>query len=394
MAAPLKAMAKTPGKFVPVDIDSDDDDDDDAPKPAPAGAPAWLATFADIATNLMAFFVLILGFARFDEPSFKKMAGSMRETFGTTVVPTIAPNPTNGTVLDLNYIPQGNSSEPAPGEEAPRGAPGEGEVGNGPVDDREKMPPTRQTEEERAAAQALMQALADGNLEIQKGERHVTLRLPDTEEAPSAEEVAAALAGLGRTEKPVEEPADQIDPPDAPSEAGSGEAAPGQGGAGGPSAGRGTSPGFAEAKLSVALRDQSAQGLVEVERHDGSVFVTLGAGGAFASGSAELTPEALAIIETLSDKALGPNVKVTVTGHTDNVPLAGSPFVDNFGLGAARASAVVHALVQEGVIAPDQITAVSKGETMPVADNATEDGRTKNRRVVIEVDYESGTSGD
>lgn len=394
MAAPLKVVSKTPGKFVPVDVDSDDDDDDDAPKPAPAGAPAWLATFADIATNLMAFFVLILGFARFDEPSFQKMAGSMRETFGTTVVPTIAPNPANGTVLELDFIPQGSSSEPAPGEEAPRGAPGEGEVGNGPVNDTTGVPPSPSREAAREAAQALMQALEEGNLEIEQGQKHVTLRLPDTEEAPTAEQVAAALANLGNAEQPVEDATTKTDPPDEQAEAGTGEAAPGQGGEGGPEAGRGTSPGFAEAKLSVALRDQKAQGLVDVERRDGAVFVTLGAGGAFDSGSAELTPEALAIIETLSDQALGPNVRVTVTGHTDNVPLAGSPFVDNFGLGAARASAVVHALVEEGVIAPDQITAVSKGETMPVADNTTEEGRAKNRRVVIEVDYEGESTAD
>ncbi|MEZ5753677.1 MAG: hypothetical protein R3D90_02545 [Paracoccaceae bacterium] len=52
------------------------------------------------------------------------------------------------------------------------------------------------------------------------------------------------------------------------------------------------SPGFAEGKLSVALRDQAAQGRCGGGRRDGAVFVTVGAGGAFASGSADLTPEA------------------------------------------------------------------------------------------------------
>ncbi|MFD1807256.1 flagellar motor protein MotB [Gemmobacter lanyuensis] len=68
---------------------------------APVGAPAWLATFADIATNLMAFFVLILGFAQFDEPSFQKMAGAMRERFGVQVVP----GSSGESVIDLQPSP-------------------------------------------------------------------------------------------------------------------------------------------------------------------------------------------------------------------------------------------------------------------------------------------------
>ncbi|MEZ5753676.1 MAG: OmpA family protein [Paracoccaceae bacterium] len=61
--------------------------------------------------------------------------------------------------------------------------------------------------------------------------------------------------------------------------------------------------------------------------------------------------------------------------------------MDNFGLGAARASSVVRELVESGGVNAAQITAVSKGETAPVADNATAEGREKNRRIEIEIDY-------
>jgi chemotaxis protein MotB len=48
-----------------------------------AGAPAWMATFADMATLLMAFFVLILSFTEMDDPSITKMLdGTMSEAFG------------------------------------------------------------------------------------------------------------------------------------------------------------------------------------------------------------------------------------------------------------------------------------------------------------------------
>jgi len=384
----------------------EDDDDDDMPPCPPVGAPAWLATFADIATNLMAFFVLILGFAKFDEVSFKKMAGSMRETFGTQLVAPIMDNQPGSTVIEMNFKPQGMPPDSVEGEEPPTGDEGPYPNRDGGEDGRtpEEM---AQDAAAMAAGQALMEALASGALEVEQGDSRVTVKLPDGADQPSAEQVAEALSSLtqdaadgGRTgtqggevpgdgavEQAAAEPAQQQAAPDQPAENGTGEAAPGSGGQGGTSTGRATSPGFAEAKLGVALRDQAAQGLVEVERRDGAVFVTVGAGGAFGSGSADLTDQAREIMRQISLSALGPNVKITVTGHTDDVPLSESPFVDNFGLGAARASAVVRELLESGEVDPSQVTAVSKGETSPVASNATPEGREKNRRIEIEIDY-------
>ncbi|MEM7283535.1 MAG: MotB family protein [Pseudomonadota bacterium] len=47
-----------------------------------SGAPAWMATFADLATLLLCFFVLLLSFSEMDVAKFKQLAGSMREAFG------------------------------------------------------------------------------------------------------------------------------------------------------------------------------------------------------------------------------------------------------------------------------------------------------------------------
>ena len=79
-----------------------DDDDLDSHKlppeePAPAecppcksGAPAWMATFADMATLLMAFFVLLLSFAETEVPKFKQISGSLKAAFGIEkIVPKI-----------------------------------------------------------------------------------------------------------------------------------------------------------------------------------------------------------------------------------------------------------------------------------------------------------------
>ena len=53
--------------------------------PCEEGAPAWMATFADLATLLMTFFVLLLSFANMDVVKFRQMAGSVKDAFGTQV---------------------------------------------------------------------------------------------------------------------------------------------------------------------------------------------------------------------------------------------------------------------------------------------------------------------
>ena len=51
----------------------EEQEEEECPKCPPAGAPAWMATFADMATLLMAFFVLILSFAEFNVPNLNKL---------------------------------------------------------------------------------------------------------------------------------------------------------------------------------------------------------------------------------------------------------------------------------------------------------------------------------
>jgi OOP family OmpA-OmpF porin len=73
-----------------------------------------------------------------------------------------------------------------------------------------------------------------------------------------------------------------------------------------------------------------------------------------------------------------PDVKVEIGGHTDS---QGSEAY-NLKLSNARADAVMQYLISKGVKA-DNLTAKGYGETMPIADNATDEGRTKNRRVEL-----------
>ena len=118
--------------------------------------------------------------------------------------------------------------------------------------------------------------------------------------------------------------------------------------------------------------------MVSVERKDGKVFVTVGSGGAFSSGSAELTSQARQIMAKIADKGVGDTGMVTVSGHTDNVPLMfGGNFRDNWDLAAARASSVVQELEKAGNISTDRMKAVSFGESKPIDTNDTAAGEKK-----------------
>ena len=103
-------------------------------------------------------------------------------------------------------------------------------------------------------------------------------------------------------------------------------------------------------------------------------------GSAFSSGSATLAPSASASLRSLF-AAIGSKKTLTVEAHTDNQ----GPDAANLALSQKRADAVKRALVDAGIGAA-RIRAVGKGEAAPVADNASAEGRARNRRVEIVVE--------
>lgn len=74
---------------------------------------------------------------------------------------------------------------------------------------------------------------------------------------------------------------------------------------------------------------------------------------------------------------------IRVEGHTDNVPISNAQFPSNWELSAARATTVVRIFIDNANTPPEKLSAVGYGEYKPVADNATPEGRSKNRRVDI-----------
>ena len=131
------------------------------------------------------------------------------------------------------------------------------------------------------------------------------------------------------------------------------------------------------AKGAVELYDRNEQSMTAVEKAiaETGKFVTNNI--LFETGKATLKPESMEEIEKVADyMKKNPNARFEVQGHTDN---QGSDKV-NDPLTQQRAEAVVKALEEKGVD-PFNLRAVGKGAHEPVADNKTEEGRAKNRRV-------------
>ncbi len=136
-----------------------------------------------------------------------------------------------------------------------------------------------------------------------------------------------------------------------------------------------------EAQLARKEAELTAGASLPPQRSDvrGDVFTL--AGSAFASGQAELTPEAAASIRALGIYlAAIPGGAIQVVGHTDSQGAAAA----NQSLSERRAQQVRATLVAAGV-ERSRVSSSGVGAARPVADNATAAGRAKNRRVEIVV---------
>ena len=102
----------------------------------------------------------------------------------------------------------------------------------------------------------------------------------------------------------------------------------------------------------------------------------------FTSGSASINVPALEILGSMANLLKGHENPVRVEGFTDNQSIRSELFPSNWELSAARAAAVVQLFIEEG-IQPNRLAAVGYGEFQPIADNSTQEGREKNRRVVL-----------
>ena len=381
-----------------IEEEVEEQEEEECPKCPPVGAPAWMATFADMATLLMAFFVLILSFAEFNVPKFKQISGSLKNAFGVQRIIPIVEQPKGTTVLSLNFSP---SPSPSVTQDMTQQTT---DITKPDLDvkQREKDQDGGESEAAEEVVKALEDAIARGDIEVEVLGENVVVNFTPTqakdEELPNLlqetlEAIEQAKKAAGQADQEVlfgglEQKLAQLTAAAEAAMQANGANAEQQQAEAQEQKESNEKAEIAEDELKVALRQQIGQGLVAVDRQEDKVIITVGAGGAFPSGSAELTESARQLMEEIAGVNESGSGEITVSGHTDDVPLIfGSQFRDNWDLAAARASSVVQALEDTGKVPAGRMQAVSFGESQPVATNDTARGRATNRRIEIEINY-------
>ena len=349
-----------------------------------AGAPAWMATFADMATLLMAFFVLILSFTEMDDPSITKMMeGTMSDAFGVQRNKPSTEAPVGKTIIATQY----KSTKSPPGMEAKE-------------DTTNEDPTEQELEENRDVSQSetlsdienlkrtFATEIARGKVAVSEENGKITVSVNEDSDSNTRQEVGAQNSDGELDAQELE-----IFAKVAESQA------------------------FMETELEVeyltsdsedqmlrqarktqelddkyqALRaDLSAeiqQGLAAVEKVGDQIMISLSAANSFRSGYAELQTGFLDTLRNVGESVANVGGQVQVSGHTDNIPIAFSErFDSNWDLSAARAAAVADFFFANNGIDNQRVSVFGYADTKPVSDNDSAAGRAQNRRIEILID--------
>ncbi|MFB3901901.1 MAG: flagellar motor protein MotB [Acidobacteriota bacterium] len=133
------------------------------------------------------------------------------------------------------------------------------------------------------------------------------------------------------------------------------------------------------------LRRENVLHKVRIGNDRRGLVISLAEAAFFDSGSAELRPDSLVILDTIAEEIRKIRNHVRVEGHTDDVPIHNARFPSNWELSTARATQVIAYLLSRYDFDPALLSAAGYGQFHPVADNSTAEGRALNRRVDIVV---------
>jgi chemotaxis protein MotB len=129
------------------------------------------------------------------------------------------------------------------------------------------------------------------------------------------------------------------------------------------------------------LIKQGAQSKVSLDITRRGLIVSLKEAGFFNSGQATIKPEAYELINTIAEVMTQYNNPLRLEGHTDDVPISTAQFPSNWELSTARATNGLKYMLKNFDVDANKISATGYAEFRPIADNATTEGRARNRRV-------------
>ncbi len=371
----------------------------DCPK-CKGGAPAWMATFADMATLLMAFFVLLLSFAEMSVPKYKQIAGSLKASFGVKrIVPTITIETARSIVVD-DFSPA--VAQPTVFRDVKQRS-----------DDITMREVVKKTEEKeadfktqqdfRTLEQVMQDEINSGQVTVRIDDNKVVVELSATEQSGGAADVdvkdgtggpisqktldiaAKVVNAQARLSTEVEVRRQKL--AEGEKSRGRDDQSSSQKSPGGKTNKQNQDIEDQFQKVRADLSKDIQRGLVEVEKIGNRITVRLASQGSFVSGSASLKDEFERLLGRVGKSLSASKGKVRVEGHTDNVPVAFSErFKSNWDLSAARSASVAQFFINESGFDQERITVAGFADTKPIARNDSSVGRARNRRIEVIVD--------
>ena len=348
-------------------------------EPCKSGSPAWMATFADMATLLMAFFVLILSFAHVNVPKYKEVSGSMRSRFGVQVLVPIVEAPTADNIVATQYRQQATEPTAANVLEEQRSREEQPQDEELDVDDGvgESTTNAREIEE------ILKEEIAEGRVEVSVEDGSVVIEALDQNELTEATgKISQDTILLLSKISTIQSNTDSLVRVEGAQFVSSGQSNIDQSVSGGASQ---RSEDQLE-QIRSNLSEEITQGLAEVFRDGESIIIRLTDQSGFESGSANLRADFTSLLDSVGDSLAGASGLIQIEGHTDNVAMSfGNRYRNNWDLSSARAASVADYLQDGGSIAPGSMVIKGFADTRPIASNETATGRSENRRIEVVV---------
>jgi len=326
----------------------------------PPPAPAWLATFADLMSLLMCFFVLLLSFAEMDVIKCKQLAGSLKLAFGVQ------------SKVRASDIPRGTSiiaKEFSPGRPTPTFIMS--------VMQHTQNPDKQTLIYEEGGRKDGEEVPED----IEKKEQETFEETPEREEDPKVIEEKPIVELEEVTVKTKD--SDNDTPSDTSAEQSKSEQAM-------DSMDSSTAERVEQIKseaqdIAEKLEQEIMQGKIEVDATTTTIIIRLRERGSFRSGSAKIQKGFIPVIGKISTLLAGREGEIRVSGHTDDLPIETRRFRSNWDLSSARAVSVTHELLKNRNLKSDRFVVNGYADTRPLVANKDKITRGQNRRVEIVV---------
>ncbi len=309
----------------------------------PPGAPLWLATFADLMSLLLCFFVLLLSFSEMDVMKFKQIAGSMKYAFGVQNKIEIKDIPKGTSVIALEFRP--GRPEPTPIDTINQQTnditepvldfqPGESDIAGG------------------AQLQNGTQLGGEANAASQENAVSEKVTVDATAAKPSHEaDEADATAAQEKINQQVQQ-------------------------------------------MAKALNKEITDGAIELESLGQQIIIRIREKGAFASGSGFLQPRFKPVVRSVGELVKDVPGIITVSGYTDDLQISDELYSSNWDLSSKRAVAVADVLLQVKGFDPARMKVVGMASNNPIMPNDSPENRARNRRVEIAIEQGKAKESD